>query len=330
MFRVHLVLLAATVLQFLEAKPAVVDWYLKKKDKEVKPAKVNQNVRAFRAKQQKLNTHDHEKEWAKTVAEVEGEDAPKKKYGKSTPYTPAPTLAKAAPKETKKLEASKKPVVAKTQKGKEFEVKPVAKQQKQQPVTTAAAHATASLHNTDHFNAGAKSKAGSKDKAHHDKSHQSHNKAHAGPAAGPMPGPAPAPAPAPLNYEQQVSKLKGDMMAKIKGDSFDADFVIERPNKVKPGTSTGQEVPVPEFKDVGGDFGPYAKKAKPLKHDDISFKTGSLPVDAAHVDRQTMTSDWHMEYGPNGPKGIHGARPWYRPWPANHGTQFQPLQIGGL
>eukprot|EP00746_Dinoflagellata_sp_MGD_P168312 gnl/MRDRNA2_/MRDRNA2_99676_c0_seq1.p1 gnl/MRDRNA2_/MRDRNA2_99676_c0~~gnl/MRDRNA2_/MRDRNA2_99676_c0_seq1.p1 ORF type:complete len:331 (-),score=86.41 gnl/MRDRNA2_/MRDRNA2_99676_c0_seq1:5-997(-) len=325
----RIVLLAVAVLQTVEGKPAVVDWYLKKKDKEAKPAKVNQNVRAFRAKQ-KLNTHDHEKEWAKTVAEVEGDDAPKMKYGKKTTYTPAPTLAKPEPKEVKaaKKPAAKEAPVAKTQNGHKFEVKPVAKHQpvaKQQPVTTAAAHATTSLHNTAHLSAGSKSQSGSKDKAH-----QSHKKAHAGPAGMPGPAPAPAPAPAPLNYEQRVSKLKGDMMAKIKGDSFDADFVIERPNKVKPGTSTGQEVPVGDFKDVGGDFGPYAPAAAPLKHDDISFKTGSLPVDAAHVDRQTMTSDWHMEYGPNGPKGIHGARPWYRPWPANHGTQFQPLQIGGL
>jgi len=151
-----------------------------------------------------------------------------------------------------------------------------------------------------------------------------------GPAAammkGPGPAPAPAPVPAPLTYEEQVAKLKGDMMAKIKGDSFDADLVIHRPTKVPPGPkSAGKEHPVPEFKDVGSDFGPYAGKpgfapaAAPLKHDDISFKTGSLPVDAAHKNRETMTSDWHLEYGPNGPQGLHGARP--------QAGNFQPLQV---
>lgn len=149
-----------------------------------------------------------------------------------------------------------------------------------------------------------------------------------GPAAAMMkgPAPAPAPAPAPLTYEQQVAKLKGDMMAKIKGDSFDADLIIHRPTKVPPGPeSAGKENPVGEFKDVGSDFGPYAGQpgfapaAAPLKHDDISFKTGSLPVDAAHKNRETMTSDFGMEYGPNGPQGIHGARP--------QAGNFKPLEI---
>jgi len=150
-----------------------------------------------------------------------------------------------------------------------------------------------------------------------------------GPAAAMMnraPAPAPAPVPAPLTYEQQVAKLKGDMMAKIKGDSFDADLIIHRPTKVPPGPeSAGKETPVPEFKDVGSDFGPYAGKpgfppaAKPLKHDDISFKTGSLPVDAAHVNRQTMTADFGLEYGPNGPTGMHGARP--------QAGNFKPLPV---
>jgi hypothetical protein len=148
-----------------------------------------------------------------------------------------------------------------------------------------------------------------------------------GPAAAMMgPGPAPAPAPAPLTYEQQVAKLKGDMMTKIKGDSFDADLIIHRPNKVPPGPeSAGKETPVGEFKDVGSDFGPYAgapgfaPAAAPLKHDDISFKTGSLPVDAAHKNRETMTSDFGREYGPDGPVGMHGARP--------QAGNFQPLQV---
>jgi len=145
-------------------------------------------------------------------------------------------------------------------------------------------------------------------------------------APGGAPAPAPAPVPAPLTYEQQVAKLKGDMMNKIKGDSFDADLIIHRPTKVPPGPeSAGKENAVPEFKDVGSDFGPYAGKpgfppaAAPLKHDDISFKTGSLPVDAAHKNRETMTSDWHLEYGPNGPKGMHGARP--------QAGNFQPLPV---
>lgn len=151
-----------------------------------------------------------------------------------------------------------------------------------------------------------------------------------GPAAAMMnrsPGPAPAPAPAPLTYEQQVAKLKGDMMAKIKGDSFDADLIIHRPTKVPPGPeSAGKENAVPEFKDVGSDFGPYAGSpgfapaAAPLEHDDISFKTGSLPVDAAHKNRVTMTADFGLEYGPNGPTGMHGARP--------QAGNFQPLQVG--
>jgi len=148
-----------------------------------------------------------------------------------------------------------------------------------------------------------------------------------GPAAAMMgPGPAPAPAPAPLTYEQQVAKLKGDMMTKIKGDSFDADLIIHRPTKVPPGPeSAGKENPVGEFKDVGSDFGPYAGQpgfapaAAPLKHDDISFKTGSLPVDAAHKNRETMTADFGMEYGPKGPVGVHGARP--------QAGNFKPLEI---
>lgn len=310
---VHTVLLAATVLQCFEAKPAVVDWYLKKKDKAARPA--NEASRAFRAKH---NTHDREKEWAKTVAEVEGKDAPQRKYGKQTSYTPAPTVAKPVKKEVeakkpeaKKSEASKPAVVAKTQNQHKFDVKPVTNQQphaKQQPVTTAAAHSATSLHNS----LGSNSKSGSKDKVH--QSHQSHKKAH---APGPAAGPAPAPVPAPLNYEQQVSKLKGDMMKKINGDSFDADLIIHRPTATPPGNGNA-EVPVPEFRDIAGDFGPYAPAAAPLKYDDVAFKPGSLPVDAAHVNRETMTSDWHMEYGPNGPKGTHGARP-------SLGTQFQPL-----
>lgn len=130
------------------------------------------------------------------------------------------------------------------------------------------------------------------------------------PGPAPGPGPAPAPVPAPLTYEQQVAKMKSDMMTKIKGDSFDADLVIERPNKVKPGEGTGKEHPVPEFKDIGNDKGPYAAPAPGLKHDDISFKSvGALPTDAQHVNRETMTSDWHMEYGPNGPAGTHGTSP---------------------
>lgn len=324
---VHIVLLAATVLQCFEAKPAVVDWYLKKKDKESKPT--NEAARSFRAKHGQ-NTHDREKEWANTVAEAEGKDVPKRKYGKKTSYTPAPTVVKPAKKEVeakkpeaKKSEASKTAVVKKTQNQHKFDVKPVTKQQphaKQQPVTTAAAHSATSLHNNQQpvvtaaakYYAGKNSKSGSGDKVH--QLHQSHKKAH---APGPAAGPAPAPAPAPLNYEQQVSKLKGDMMKKINGDSFDADLIIHRPTKTPPGNGNA-EVPVPEFKDVGGDFGPYAPAAAPLKFDDISFKPGSLPVDAAHVNRETMTSDWHMEYGPDGPKGTHGARP-------QLGSQFQPL-----
>lgn len=313
----HIVLLTANVLQFCQSKPAVVEWYLKKQNKDKAPDKINQNVRAFRAKHAKTD-NTHEKEWEDAVAEVKGDEAPnKRKYGKKTPYTPA---AKPARKEMEsKKEGTQKatPVVAKTQKQHKFEVKSVTK-----PVTTAAANSIASLHDTAHLNSGMKAKSvksGSKDQAH-----KVHKKQHAGPAAGPAGapgmGPAPAPAPAPLNYEQRVSKLKGDMMNKIKGDSFDADFVIERPNKVLPGKSTGTEVPVPEFKDVGGDFGPYAPAAAPLKHDDISFKTGSLPKDSAHVNRETMTSDWHMEYGPNGPKGTHGTTP-------TLGTSFQPLQV---
>jgi len=303
--KTQILLLAATALQCFQSKPAVVEWYLKKQQgKEKPPDTINQNVRAFQAKHS-ANTHDHEKEWQATVDEVKGEDKPKRKYGKKTPYVPA-AVAKPSKNgaETRKPDVKKvSPVKAKTQDSHKFEVK---------PVTTVAAK---SLDTAHHFTADLKSKSGSKGKAQ--KAHK--NKAHVGP--GPGPAPAPAPAPAPLDYKGRVSKLKGDMMKKIKGDSFDADFVIERPNKVLPGTSTGTEVPVPEFKDVGGDFGPYAPAAAPLKHDDISFKTGSLPVDAAHVDRQTMTSDWHMEYGPNGPKGQHGTRPGVT-------GRFLPLQAG--
>lgn len=133
------------------------------------------------------------------------------------------------------------------------------------------------------------------------------------------PGPAPAPAPAPLTYEQQVAKMKSDMMHKLGGEkrAFDADYIIERPNKVKPGEKKEQKVG--EFKDIGNDLGPYAPAAAPLKHDDIAFKTGSLAGDAAHKNRVTMTDDWGLEYGPEGPKGTHGTTP-------STGSAFTPLQ----
>lgn len=138
------------------------------------------------------------------------------------------------------------------------------------------------------------------------------------------PAPAPAPVPAPLTYEQKVAKLKGDVMRKIGADSFDADLVIERPTKVPPGS--GKKAAVPEFKDVGNDFGPYAKPVKPLKSDDISFQVNSLPDDARHKDRDTMLGDWHKEYGPHGPKGMHGTSPGGGIMTGN----FQPLRTGGL
>lgn len=311
--KTHILLLVAPVFQFCQAKPAVVEWYLKKQDKERK------DKAASRVGDEKHNTHDHAKEWQATVAEVKGEAPPKRKYGKKTKYVPA-----SEKKDTKPIKKEVEVHKAKTQKQHQFEVKPVAASKSGgKPVTTAAAKSATSLHNT--MSGGkaqvVKAKSGSKDKAH-----KAHKKSHyaAGPAMGP--GPAPAPAPAPLTYDQQVSKLKGDMMHKLKVDSFDADLIIHRPTATPPGNGNA-EVPVPEFKDIGNDFGPYAKKPAPLKHDDIAFKPGSLPVDAAHVNRQTMTSDWHMEYGPNGPKGIHGTSPGGNFLPNGiAGGQFLPLQ----
>lgn len=284
------------------------------KDKAKKPhktvdqkdaAKVKEDAKKARSKVME-SAHDLHN----TVKEVvEGKPAPSK------PVSPSKSEKESVPKAEKKKESTPPPAEKKTASPAKDEKKH-AKSEKQEHKSAEPKHlkvpkdfesATTALHNA---------KIGS-------------SLGSGAPAPALMmrapamaPAPAPVPVPAPLTYEEKVAKMKGDMMKKIKGDSFDADLIIERPNKVKPGEGTGKEHPVPEFKDVGNDFGPYAKKPKALKHDDIAFKTGSLPADAAHVDRSTMTSDWHMEYGPNGPKGMHGTS--QRPFR----NAFQPLQPG--
>lgn len=150
-----------------------------------------------------------------------------------------------------------------------------------------------------------------------------------GPAPGPSPGPSPGPAPVPyrlpgmkklgdtedfgvhwesLDYNEQMVKTKEDMTTRLGGNSFDADYVLNRPNEVKAGD--GEAHPVRSYQDIfpyevgAPSPGPAApgQAPSPGPMGFIPFLESSLPDMVNHKNEDTMTEDWRSEYGPSGPQ----------------------------
>jgi len=195
-----------------------------------------------------------------------------------------------------------------------------------------------------------------------------------GPAPGPSPGPSPGPAPMPfrldglkhlgetedfgvhwegLDYNEQMVKTKDDMTTRLGGNSFDADYVLNRPNEVKAGD--GKSHPVRSYQDIfpfevgAPSPGPAAPgiAPSPAPMGFIPFLESSLPAVVNHKNEDTMTSDWRSEYGPKGPqrnpaqvKGPHikksfkgwsenpatppPAKPWWWPFSGNPNDPNNP------
>lgn len=156
-----------------------------------------------------------------------------------------------------------------------------------------------------------------------------------GPGPSPSPAPAPIPAPAPLTWREQMAKMKADMTKKV-GDSFDADYVIDRPTQFP---IKRKEYPVGQYHDIFPDDGslppgpgpapaaPGSPSPAPMGY--IPFTEASLPDHVEHNDRVTMVGNWRVEYGPHGPQRdpqiVHGPyidRP-FKGWSANP-TQAPP------
>lgn len=157
-----------------------------------------------------------------------------------------------------------------------------------------------------------------------------------GPAPGPAPGPVPAPAP--LTWEEKMAKMKKDMTKKV-GDSFDADYVIDRPTQ-SPIPFKHIAFPVGPYHDMFPDDGslpagpgpapaPPGQGPSPAPMGYIPFTEASLPDHIEYKDKDQMTKNWRLEYGPEGPqrdpKLVHGPfidRP-FKGWSANP-TQAPP------
>lgn len=147
-----------------------------------------------------------------------------------------------------------------------------------------------------------------------------------GPSPAPAPGPGPAPAPRPLTWREQMAKMKGDMTRKLGGDSFDADYVIDRPTQFP---ILHKEYAVGPYHDMFPDDGSLAPGPgpspspmppgwpAPAPMGSIPFTESSLPDHVNHNDMVTASADFRREYGPNGPQrdpnvvhGPHIDRPW--------------------
>jgi hypothetical protein len=156
------------------------------------------------------------------------------------------------------------------------------------------------------------------------------------PGPGPAPVPLPAPAPAPLTWDEKMAKMKADMTKRV-GDSFDADYVIDRPTQFP---IKHKEYPVGPYYDIFPDDGslhpgpgpapaPPGQGPSPAPMGYIPFTEASLPDHVEHNDQNTMVANFRLEYGPHGPQAdpqiVHGPyidRP-FKGWSANP-TQAPP------
>jgi hypothetical protein len=134
-----------------------------------------------------------------------------------------------------------------------------------------------------------------------------------------------------------MAKMKADM-TKMVGDSFDADYVIDRPTQEP--IKSKKEYPVGPYYDIFPDDGslpagpgpapaPPGQGPSPAPMGYIPFTEESLPDHVEHNDRDTMLGNWRIEYGPHGPQRdlqkVHGPyidRP-FKGWSANP-TQAPP------
>merc|ERR1719161_2289162 len=109
------------------------------------------------------------------------------------------------------------------------------------------------------------------------------------------------------------------MTEKLSGSSFDADYVLERPNQVKAGESKKEAPAQPRaYHDIAPDNGKRggpgpapgpspAWGGAPSPGGPIPMSEADLPAEVNHNDMETMGEDWRLEFGPQGPKGKHRA-----------------------
>lgn len=132
---------------------------------------------------------------------------------------------------------------------------------------------------------------------------------------------------------------KGAMTRELGGDkdgnAFEADYILHRPHELAPGNSEKAK-PVGPYHDIAKDNGKAGTPPTlpPQKGPRMpSVKVSSLPDQVRHDNMDSMVSNWRLEYGPDGPQGIHSThqrRP-FKGWGSlDSGTPNQSVVISSL